>query len=206
MIISLLFSNPVLFLAWIIAVLMAISIHEYFHAWSAYILGDSTAKDAGRLTINPLAHIDWMGLLLLMIIGIGWGKPVPVNHYNLRKSPKYGPALVSLSGAAANLLLAVGLGILMRFALYFHIFPQNSLGFGFLDISIQINLILAVFNLMPIPPLDGSHILFTFLPQKYENIKLFLTQYSWALLIGIIIFGSSLIFGIVNFLYKLIVF
>lgn len=204
MIIQLLFENPVLFLAWIAAVLIAISIHEYFHAWSAYFLGDSTAKDSGRLTINPIAHIDWMGFLLLMIIGIGWGKPVPVNHYNLTKSPKYGSALVSIAGPASNLLLAIILGIFMRVALFTHIFPTNSLSLSFLDISIQINLILAVFNLMPVPPLDGSHILFAFLPQKYNSIKLFLTQYSWVLLIGIIIFGSSIIFSIVNLLYKLI--
>lgn len=200
MIISLLFNNPVLFFAWIIAVIIAISIHEYAHAWSAYILGDSTAKDQGRLTINPLAHIDWMGLILLLIIGIGWGKPVPVNNYNLRRSPKYGPAITAVSGACANLILAIGLGLIVRLG----ILPIGSFGMSFLVLGIQINIILAIFNLIPIPPLDGSHILFTFLPQKYENIKKFLTQYQMLLLIGLIFFGSELIFWIVDRLFNLI--
>tara|TARA_B100000315_G_C14261294_1_gene444299 strand:- start:239 stop:667 length:429 start_codon:yes stop_codon:yes gene_type:complete len=142
-----------------------------------------------------------MGMALLLIIGIGWGKPVPVNNYNLRKSPKYGPAITAVSGACANLILAIFLGIIVRL----DFLPVGSFVMSFLVLTIQINIILAVFNLIPIPPLDGSHILFTFLPQKYENIKRFLMQYHWFLLIGLIFFGRKLIFFIVDRVFNFII-
>ncbi len=150
---------------YIIIVLSAV-LHEYFHGWMADHLGDPTAKYAGRLTLNPLKHIDPMGtvilpLLLLFFLGgfIGWAKPVPFNPYNL-KDQKYGIAKVGIAGPAANFLLALIFGLLLRFF---------SVG-GFFYISltwiIYINIFLGLFNLIPIPPLDGSKLLMNFFPRS----------------------------------------
>ncbi len=114
MLIQILFENPVLFLIIATAIIFALAIHEFFHAWMAYYLGDNTAKDQGRLTINPLVHLDPFGTLLLFIVGIGWGKPVPFNPHNLRDQ-KWGPALVALAGPASNFGMAVTLGLILRF-------------------------------------------------------------------------------------------
>jgi len=140
--------------------------HEYFHAWTAYFLGDPTAKYAGRLTLNPLKHIDPMGtviipLFLLFFVGgfIGWAKPVPYNPYNLRDQ-KYGSAKVGIAGPGANFLIALIFGLLIRF------FPVT--GFLYLTFSwiVYVNIFLALFNLIPIPPLDGSKLLMDFFPQS----------------------------------------
>jgi Zn-dependent protease len=163
------------------AILLALSLHEYAHAWTAYFLGDPTAKEQGRLTINPLAHLDPLGTILLFIVGIGWGKPVPFNPYNLRNQ-KWGPALVALAGPASNFMLAITLGLVLRFL----VIPNAALVF-FFSFFVWINLILGVFNLMPIPPLDGHHILFTILPLS-EQTKIFLAQNSLFMLIGVIFF------------------
>ena len=106
MILGLLFSQPVLFIAWIAAILVALSVHEFSHALAGTVLGDNTAKNMGRLTLNPLAHLDMIGTLMLLIVGFGWGKPVPFNPFNL-KYPKWGPAIVALAGPFANLICVV---------------------------------------------------------------------------------------------------
>ena len=181
MLIQLLFVNPLMFVIVAVAILLALSLHEYFHAWTAYFLGDPTAKEQGRLTINPLAHLDPFGTILLFIVGIGWGKPVPFNPYNLRNQ-KYGPALVALAGPASNFMLAIVVGLLLRFVVI-----SNPALFFFFSFFVWINLILGVFNLMPIPPLDGHHILFAILPLS-EQTKIFLVQNGLFLLIGVIFF------------------
>lgn len=165
MLILLLFNNPILFLMVAVAILFALSWHEFFHAWMAYYLGDPTAKDQGRLTVNPLAHLDPFGTLLLFFVGIGWGKPVPFNPYNLRNQ-KWGPALVSLAGPASNLIVAILVGISLRF-----IDPTNMALNFFLGFFVWINLILGFFNLMPIPPLDGSHLFATLFPSYGEKME-----------------------------------
>lgn len=180
MLIQILFENPVLFLIIATAIIFALAIHEFFHAWMAYYLGDNTAKDQGRLTINPLVHLDLFGTILLFIVGIGWGKPVPFNPYNLRNQ-KWGPALVALAGPASNFCMAVTIGIILRFIEI----PNPYLVF-FLSFFIWINLILGVFNLMPVPPLDGSHIFFTLFP-SLENVKASI-QGSFLFLIAVIFF------------------
>lgn len=114
MLISVLFSNPLAFLMIAVAILFALSLHEFFHAWAAFVLGDPTAQKEGRLTINPISHLDPLGTLLLFLVGIGWGKPVPFNPYNL-KDQKWGPALVSLAGPASNLTVALLVGLTLRF-------------------------------------------------------------------------------------------
>ena len=166
MLIQLLFLNPLLFLLIATAIILAFSLHEYFHAWAAYIQGDPTPKQEGRLTINPLRHIDPFGTLLLFIIGFGWGKPVPINPYNL-KNQKWGPALVGLAGPGSNLLMALMAGLVLRF------FEFHNPGFlTFLLFFVWFNIALGIFNLIPVFPLDGSHILFAFLPASAENIKM----------------------------------
>jgi len=180
MLIQILFENPVLFFIIAIAIIFALAIHEFFHAWMAYYLGDSTAKDQGRLTINPLVHLDPFGTLLLFIVGIGWGKPVPFNPYNLRNQ-KWGPALVALAGPASNFGMAVIFGLILRF-----VEISNPYSAFFLSFFVWINLILGVFNLMPVPPLDGSHIFFTLFP-SLENIKASI-QGSFLFLIAVIFF------------------
>ena len=180
MLIQILFENPVLFLIIAVAIIFALVIHEFFHAWMAYYLGDNTAKDQGRLTINPLVHLDPFGTILLFIVGIGWGKPVPFNPYNLRNQ-KWGPVLVALAGPASNFGLAVTVGLILRFAEI-----SNPYFAFFLSFFVWINLILGVFNLMPVPPLDGSHIFFTLFP-SLENIKASI-QGSFLFLIVVIFF------------------
>jgi len=168
MLIELIFENPTLYLMIAVSILFGFTVHEYSHAQAAYFLGDQTAKDSGRLTINPLAHFDPIGTLLIFIIGIGWGKPVPFNPYNLRNQ-RWGPALIGLSGPISNFLSALIVGLLLRF-----LGLSNPFLIVFFLVFVWINLILAVFNLLPVPPLDGSHIFLSMLPSSLEKFKLFL--------------------------------
>jgi len=140
--------------------------HEYFHGWTAFRLGDPTAKDAGRLTLNPLKHIDPMGTviiplsLLFFLDGfIGWAKPVPFNPFNLRDQ-KYGVSKIAISGPGANFLIALIFALILRF------FPVEGLLYIAFTWIIYVNVFLALFNLIPIPPLDGSKLLMDFFPQS----------------------------------------
>lgn len=150
--------------------LIAVVIHEYAHGWVAYKLGDTTAKNAGRLTLNPLAHIDPIGTVILPLmlvltgspIVVGWAKPVPIN-FSLLRRPKQDMLWVSIAGIAANILMAFVLSLLLRMGL----FPLNSYGWIFLNYGILINLVLAVFNAIPVPPLDGSKIVLGLLPRNW---------------------------------------
>lgn len=187
--IELLFQSPMLFLAAAVAILIAITVHEFSHAAAAYYLGDSTAKDEGRLTLNPFAHLDLWGTLLLFLAGFGWGKPVPFNPYNLR-NPKYGAALISLAGPASNLVMVIIFSLILKF-----VYPVLGLGSGnglfqFLYFLIVINAILMAFNLLPIPPLDGSKLLFAVLPPSMSNVQVFLERYGLFVLIGLVFFGG----------------
>jgi Zn-dependent protease len=195
MLLSLLFNEPLFFLAWVLAVVYALTVHEFSHAFSAKLLGDDTAKLQGRLTLNPLAHIDWVGFVMLVLIGFGWGKPVPFNPYNL-KNQKFGPALISLSGPISNMLSAVVFGLILRFSSGF--IPSGNMLLSFLSLLVMINLILAFFNLIPIPPLDGSKVLFSFFPlnAKFERIRYEMETKGPMILIIIIIIDSFLGIGI----------
>ena len=192
MIILSLFQNPVFFFIWAVAIIIAISVHEFSHAACAYALGDPTAKYEGRLTLNPLAHLDLWGTLLLLFVGIGWGKPVPFNPYNL-KNQRYGPALVALAGPGSNLVLIIIFGLILKF-----IYPWLGLGtenalYIFLSVLIFINISLMIFNLVPVPPLDGSKLLLAVLPSRLDNVKIFLERYGFLILILFIILGQSLL-------------
>lgn len=181
MIIQLLFEDPIVYLMAAVSITFALTIHEYAHAQMADLLGDPTAKELGRLTINPLAHLDPIGTIFIFTIGFGWGKPVPFNFLNLRNK-RWGPGLIGLAGPASNFLMALVLGLALRF-----LSPANPGLINFFMIFIWLNLLLGVFNLIPVPPLDGSHILFALLPSRSERIKMaFLRGGFFSLLLAIL--------------------
>lgn len=196
MIITLLFTEPLLFIAIFIALIVSITFHEFSHILVAKWQGDNTGEQAGRLTLNPLAHLDLFGTIAILLIGFGWGKPAPFNPYNLRNQ-RYGPALVALGGPAANLFLIIVFGILLK--IIYPIFgPDNYLTI-FLQILVTFNGVLMVFNLIPVPPLDGSHILEGILGNRFSNFSAFLNTYGPRLLLGLILL--SLLFGLPIFSY-----
>jgi len=203
MLILSLFQNPLMFVIWVVAILMAVSIHEFSHAAMAYHLGDPTAKDAGRLTLNPLAHLDLVGTLLLLFVGFGWGRPVPFNPFNLRNK-KWGPTLVALAGPASNLVCLIFFGLILKF-----VYPLLRLGienalFQFLYLLILINTILMVFNLIPIPPLDGSKFLLAVLPDSMVEFKIKLQQYGFFILLALVFFGRPILNALFQFFISLI--
>lgn len=191
----------------IFVLLFSVIIHEVAHGTVAYYLGDPTAKYAGRLSLNPLKHLDPIGSLLLPLLLIvirspilfGYAKPVPINPYNFRDR-KYGTLKVALAGPASNFSIAVFFGILIRvFSL-----PINS-GLGLMfSFIVWINLLLAVFNLVPIPPLDGSHILFAILPDSMWELKTALRQFGIFILFFIIFFFYPWIALIIRWLFLII--
>ncbi|MCD5402034.1 site-2 protease family protein [candidate division NPL-UPA2 bacterium] len=185
---------------WIPAFLLAIAFHECCHAWMADRLGDPTARNEGRVTLNPLSHLDPVGTILmplLMIITgggflIGWAKPVPVNPYNLRYI-KRDYMLVSLAGPAANVVAAVTLAFLFHLVVF--ILPGLPQALSeplllFLIIAVRFNLLLAFFNLIPVPPLDGSGILQGLLPERYEIMFQQIRPYGFFILIFLFMMGA----------------
>lgn len=197
----------------LIAILIfSVVIHEVSHGVVANALGDPTAKNAGRLTLNPIPHLDPIGsvllpgfLILMSQLGgggiiFGWAKPVPVNPMNLRG--KYGSALVSLAGPGSNLAIAFTFGLALRFLPLAELNPALILVFSYI---VFLNILLAVFNLLPIPPLDGSHILFTFLPRSFDALRVFLSRFGIFVLLFIIFFFFGFVSLIVNSIFTLIV-
>lgn len=185
---DLLFSQPVIFFVWILAFLIALSVHEFCHALVATQLGDTTAERMGRLTLNPAAHVDPMGFLTMILIGFGWGKPVPYNPYNLRW-PKWGPVAIAVAGPGSNFALSV-ISILLLSFLGPMFGPDNLLTI-FLEISAQLNIALLAFNLIPLPPLDGSKVLLTLLSHpKYAAARAFIETRGPMILLLLVIADS----------------
>jgi len=195
-------------------ILLALTFHEFSHGWMAYKLGDPTAKLAGRLSMNPLVHLDPFGTLMIFLVRFGWAKPVPVNPRYF-KEPKRDMLLVSIAGPGANMLLAFVSGMVLRtfHAGSFNFLPANILQpiYIMVKFSLQINLALAIFNLLPVPPLDGSKILYGILPPQYEYIYEYLERYGPFVLMGLILFGmltrisilGAFIYPFVNFFSRL---
>lgn len=184
MIISLLFSEPILFFIWLLAIVYGITIHEFSHILAARLQGDDTGERMGRLTLNPLAHLDAVGFFMLLFVGFGWGKSAPYNPYNL-KFQKWGEAIVAMAGPFANFISIVVFGLLGRLLIPY-LGPGNLL-LQFLGFLLLINIVLLVFNLIPIPPLDGSKLLFAILPARLNYVEQYLTARGpWILLVLII--------------------
>lgn len=195
----------------IIILIFSVIIHEYMHGWMANYLGDSTAKDAGRLTINPIPHIDIWGSIILplmfvitkMPIMFGYAKPVPFNPYNLRDQ-KYGSAKVALAGPMSNLIIALFFGLILRF-FSGYLMEFNIILIVLLQIIVYLNILLMALNLLPIPPLDGSKVLLPFLPYDWQMKFLQLEHYGFIFVLIFVFFGFALIIPVINFLFKLIV-
>ena len=188
--------------------IMSVVIHEISHGFMAEYFGDKTARFAGRLTLNPLKHLDLFGSIILPAFLIlmnapflfGWAKPVPYNPNNL-SNKKWGEMWVASAGILANLFIALFFGLILRSSLDLAV-PD---GFGLIISSIVVlNLGLAIFNLIPIPPLDGSKILFAFLPRSLFSVIIFLERYSLVLLLIFIVFFSNYLFPILVYLFHLI--
>ena len=178
-----LFRTPPEVLLLLVPVLIfALCFHEFAHAWVAYKLGDPTAKQSGRLTLNPLAHLDPMGSLMILIIGFGYAKPVPVAARYL-KNPRTDMMKVAFAGPAANLLLAFVGGTIIRA----HVVGGSLI--LMLYLFTQINIMLAVFNMIPIPPLDGSQIFSGLMVRKNPNLVMKLQMYGPQILFGLILIG-----------------
>jgi len=182
---NLLVKDPMTFVLLAIPLLYSIIIHELAHGWVAYFMGDSTAKYQGRLTLNPLKHLDPVGTAMLFIFGFGWARPVPVNFQHLR-SARLGLFLVSSAGIIANMILAF-LAVLLLHLLSPS--PSGSTGL-FLYYLAQINIMLASFNLIPIPPLDGSKILMGFMSERLQYAFSRLEPFGFFIIIGLLYLGT----------------
>lgn len=193
------------FLYFLPALLISLSIHEFAHAYVAYKLGDKSQKALGRLTLDPFAHIDWTGFLAIALIGIGWGKPVMVDDRNFKKRQRDN-MLVALAGPMSNIILAIVIVILIKILMIFGIDQYIFVGSvgtilaNMIITTVSFNVIFAIFNMIPIPPFDGSKVLFYYLPYKWKGIMYKLEQYSFMILI--ILFVTKVHLIIINPIYS----
>jgi Zn-dependent protease len=176
------------FISRTLILLIALPIHELAHAWSAVELGDETPRRMGRLSLNPFVHLDVLGSLLIYLVGFGWAKPVQVNPYNLRWGPSMGMAAVAAAGPFANLVLAALAAIPVRLGL---LDGASSAVRGIVSDFIFINIILLLFNLIPIAPLDGSKILRAFGPPSWDRVFMQLDQWGPFLLMALVFLGRG---------------
>lgn len=196
--------DAVSLLFFFIIIIPSAILHEYAHGWVADQLGDPTARYAGRLTLNPKAHIDMWGTILLPLLlffGTGgsflfaYAKPVPYNPYNL-KNQKWGPVAVAFAGPLSNFLLAFAFGIAVR------LMPPGAMTV-LLSVIVYANVLLGVFNLVPIPPLDGSKLLYAVLPQRMYHVQANLERYGFMILLVFVLFFSHWISPIIRYFYQL---
>lgn len=199
MLISLLFQNPVFFLLTALGFAVCISVHEFSHVFSAYLQGDTTGKDAGRLTLNPLAHLDPIGSLALLFLPFGWGRPAPYNPHQLRNA-RFGPLLVALAGPFSNLVLVIVFGVALH-VLYPALGQQNYLTI-FLQVLVTLNALLMIFNLVPIPPLDGSMIVQALFARRFPEVVANLFRYGPNVLFGLILISYFFNIPLFSFLFE----
>lgn len=200
---------------YIIVLIMSIVIHEYAHGYVAYLYGDDTARYEGRLTLNPLKHLELFGSIILPLVLLfsnagfilGWAKPVPYNPDNL-KGGRVAHVMVALAGILSNIGIAIIFGLIMRFA---PVLGIESLGevalssfYKIMTSIVLLNIVLAFFNLIPIPPLDGSKVLFTYLPPRLRHIQAFLEQYGMFILLFFIIFVWKYLSPVIFWLFHFI--
>jgi len=202
--------DPLIIIFFVIILIFSVIIHEISHGYVALWLGDHTARLAGRLTLNPIKHIDPVGSLLvplvLSVLGgpvFGWAKPVPYNPYNLR-DPKKASGIIAVAGPVSNLVLAVIFAMFVRIMAGTGLFLSAPL-FLFFNLIIQVNIALAIFNLIPIPPLDGSGVLFSLLPAGSEGVIRFLRQYGFLILLLLIFSGLSFLGPMILGLHKILI-
>jgi len=189
---------------------MSVVIHEVSHGYAASFLGDQTARYQGRLTLNPFKHLDPVGSFIVPAVAyffggfiIGWAKPVPYNPYNLKPS-RWSEAIVAGAGPASNILIALVFGLLLRFSLLTEFAFAGPAFIQITSIIVSINIILAIFNLVPIPPLDGSKILFALFPEKFLEIRIFFEKFGFLLILFFIFFLWRLVFPLVVWIFALI--
>lgn len=199
--------QPIDTVFYVIILVMSIVIHEVSHGFMAERFGDNTAREAGRLTLNPLPHLDLFGSILLPAILVisqagflfGWAKPVPYNPMNFRNE-RAGTLAVAIAGVAANFFLAIVFGLLLRFLPLFMSVPP---GFYFItSVIVVVNLALGIFNLVPIPPLDGSKILLSLLPDSARGAMYALEQYAFVLLLVFVVLFADVLYPVLALLYK----
>lgn len=206
---SLLSQNPVSFVIVAVLLIAAIAVHEFSHAFMADHLGDPTPRLAGRLTLDPRSHLDPLGTLLLFFVGFGWGKPVPFDPFNL-KDPKRDSALISFAGPLSNLLMAILASIIIRISYFLPFLFLSSILTQVLSLFVYFNVLLAIFNLLPVHPLDGFKVVAGLLPKKYYSDWLSLESYGMFFLIMLIFpfFGrsalSQIISPIINFILSIL--
>lgn len=205
--ISTLLQNPLVGASMIIGLVAGITIHEFSHAYVAYHLGDPTAKLEGRMTLNPMAHLDLVGTIALLFIGIGWGKPTPFDPFNLRNI-KRDSALISAAGAASNFSLALIISLPYLFANWLHMLnPTLNTIYLYLSPIIFFNIVLAVFNLIPVAPLDGFKVLAGFLPREWYADFMQMEKYGIFILLLLLVTGAvgQILFPITSAIFSLLI-
>ena len=195
--------DPLSLLYTLPAIIIGLTVHEWAHAFAADKLGDPTAKNLGRMTLNPFAHIDLFGFLCLLVVGFGWAKPVPVNPRNF-KNYRRDDIIVSLAGIAMNLVVAFFATILFYFGVYRWNLGTNEAFYTIFLSIVTINLSLAVFNLLPIYPLDGSHVFESLFMRYIPKFFMFLRQYGQYILIALLVSGlvSTVLGTVVGWLFE----
>lgn len=195
--------DPLSLLYTLPAIIIGLTVHEWAHAFAADKLGDPTAKNLGRMTLNPFAHIDLFGFLCLLVVGFGWAKPVPVNPRNFRNYRR-DDIIVSLAGIAMNLVVAFFATILFYFGVYRWNLGSNEAFYTIFLSIVTINLSLAVFNLLPIYPLDGSHVFESLFMRYIPKFFMFLRQYGQYILIALLVSGlvSTVLGTVVGWLFE----